>query len=132
MRLLERRRLAPAEHDVEAEAERPVRLRSGRSRTGDRAVRAPLGSRIELKIGSNGKSGSPGKYICVTSRSVTARPNSEKWMCAGRHAFGWFAPRVGAGLDGHEAVGAVIVGQAAAPPGEVRIERRVVRVDAWR
>ena len=47
-------------------------------------------SRTELKIGSNGKSGSPGKYIWVTSRSVNARPKSEKWMCFGRHAFGWF------------------------------------------
>src|SRR6266508_4319054 len=29
-----------------------------------------FGSRTELKIGSYGKSGSPGKYICVTSRWV--------------------------------------------------------------
>ena len=55
--------------------------RSCRSRAG--------GSRTELKIGSWPNSGSPGKYIWVTSRCVNARPNSEKWMCAGRHAFGW-------------------------------------------
>ena len=46
-------------------------------------------SRTELKIGSWKNSGSSGKYICVTSRCVNARPNSEKWMCAGRQAFGW-------------------------------------------
>ena len=28
----------------------------------------------------------PGKYICVTRRVANAGPNSEKWMCAGRHA----------------------------------------------
>jgi len=31
-------------------------------------------SGIELKIGSSGNSGSPGKYIWVTSRWVNARP----------------------------------------------------------
>ena len=49
-----------------------------------------LGSGIELKIGSCSKSGSSGKYICVTSRWVKLRPNSEKWMWAGRQAFAWF------------------------------------------
>src|SRR5919204_3926342 len=49
-----------------------------------------FGSCTELKIGSSEKSGSSGKYICVTSRWVNARPNSEKWMCAGRQALGWF------------------------------------------
>jgi len=43
-------------------------------------------SGTELKIGSWANSESPGKYICVTSRCVNAHPNSEKWMCAGRHA----------------------------------------------
>ena len=50
----------------------------------------PLGQRIDAKIGSNGKRGSSGKYICVMSRSEKARPKTEKWMWAGRHAFGWF------------------------------------------
>jgi hypothetical protein len=40
-------------------------------------------------IGSYSISGSPGKYICVTSRCENARPKTEKWMCAGRQAFGW-------------------------------------------
>ena len=48
------------------------------------------GSRTDWKIGSESNSGSPGKYICVTSRSVNARPKTERWMCAGRQAFGWF------------------------------------------
>ena len=48
-----------------------------------------FGSGIELKIGSYGNSGSSGKYIWVTRRWVKARPNREKWMCAGRQAFGW-------------------------------------------
>ena len=41
-------------------------------------------------MGSWPKSGSPGKYIWVTSRWTNARPNSEKWMCAGRQALWWF------------------------------------------
>ncbi len=57
-----------------------------------------LGSGTELKIGSCAKSGSPGKYICVISRWVNARPNSEKWMCAGRHALRWFRHGYGPGL----------------------------------
>ena len=57
--------------------------RSNRATSSARAV----GSRTELKIGSYANSGSPGKYICVTSRCVNARPKSEKWMCAGRQAF---------------------------------------------
>ena len=48
------------------------------------------GSRTDWKIGSYAKSGSPGKYICVTSRSVNARPKTERWMCAGRQALSWF------------------------------------------
>ena len=47
------------------------------------------GSGTELKIGSWKKSGSPGKYIWVTRRCTKARPKTEKWMCAGRHALWW-------------------------------------------
>ncbi len=86
-------------------------------------------SRIELKIGSNGNSGSPGKYICVTSRSVNARPKSEKWMWFGRQALGWFFHGYAPGLTVDEPVPAVVVGQAAPGAGEVRVERRVVGVD---
>src|SRR5262249_29610883 len=46
-------------------------------------------SRMLVYIGSKSSSGSPGKYICVTRRVTNAGPNSEKWMCAGRHALGW-------------------------------------------
>ena len=46
----------------------------------------PLSVGIALKIGSKAKSGSPGKYICVTSRGKKLRPNTEKCTCAGRHA----------------------------------------------
>ena len=60
----------------------------------DRSKRAIIrsrarGSRTELKIGSYSNSGSPGKYICETSRVANAGPNSEKWMWAGRQAFSW-------------------------------------------
>src|SRR6266545_1408486 len=57
-----------------------------------------FGSRTELKIGSYGNSGSPGKYICVTSRWVNSRPKTEKWMCAGRHAFSWLPHGYAPGL----------------------------------
>ena len=60
-----------------------------RSKLGDHPLARPSGRGTELKIGSNGNSGSPGKYICVTSRWAKARPNSEKWMCAGRQALWW-------------------------------------------
>ena len=43
-------------------------------------------SGTDWKIGSKSKSGSSGKYICVTRRVVSAGPSSEKWMCAGLHA----------------------------------------------
>ena len=49
-------------------------------------------------------------------------------MCAGRQALWWLLPGVGAGLDRGEPVGAVVVGQAAADAGEVRVERRRVLV----
>ena len=42
------------------------------------------------------------------------------------------APRVGAGLDRDEAVAALVVGEAAAGAGEVRVERRRVLVDLVR
>ena len=67
----------------------PTRARSSRGRTSRPAARAPSGRGPALKIGSYGNSGSPGKYICVTSRCVNARPKTEKWMCAGRQAFSW-------------------------------------------
>ena len=51
--------------------------------------RRAASSDTELKIGSWANSGSSGKYIWVTSRWVNARPNSEKWMWAGRQALGW-------------------------------------------
>ncbi len=57
-----------------------------------------FGSLTELKIGSNGNSGSPGKYICVTSRDRNEWPNTEKWMCAGRQALGWLPHGYGPGF----------------------------------
>jgi len=57
-----------------------------------------FGSRTALKIGSYGKRGSPGKYICVTRRCANAVPSSEKWMCAGRQALGWLPQGYGPGL----------------------------------
>ena len=47
---------------------------------------------------------------------MNARPNSEKWMCAGRHALWWLPPWIGAGLDGDEPIAALGVGQAPAEP----------------
>src|SRR5262249_14638029 len=55
-------------------------------------------SRTELKMGSYGNSGSPGKYIWVTRRWAKERPNSERWMCAGRQAFGWLRHGYAPGL----------------------------------
>ena len=52
--------------------------------------RSACGSGTAEKIGSWPNSGSSGKYIWVTRRWTKARPNSEKWMCAGRQALAWF------------------------------------------
>ena len=89
MRLLEGRRVAAADDDVEAIAERPVRLRQLEVEPADEPLACLLVAdgvedRVELEQRI------AGKYICVTSRSVNARPKSEKWMWFGRHAFGWF------------------------------------------
>ncbi len=46
-------------------------------------------SDTQVYIGSASSNGSPGKYICVTSRVRKDGPNSEKWMCEGRHALWW-------------------------------------------
>ena len=48
----------------------PSRSEAGRVRASSSAV--------QLKIGSKGSSGSPGKYICVTRRVAKAGPKSEK------------------------------------------------------
>ena len=50
-------------------------------------------------------------------------------MCFGRQALWMIAPRIGAGLDGEEAVAAFVIGQAAAGAEEIRIERRGMLVD---
>ena len=78
----------PAEDDVELGSRAPTPARSSRGRSAQTSRSRAFGSRTDWKIGSYSNSGSPGKYICVTSRCVNARPKSEKWMCAGRHAFG--------------------------------------------
>src|SRR5256714_8422626 len=57
----------------------------GRSNVATRRYRANAGT--DPKMTSCPSSGSPGKYIWVTSRCTNARPKREKWMCAGRHAF---------------------------------------------
>ena len=65
----------------------PTRGCSGRGRTAATRLSGPPGR------GSTGRSGQreqrvPGKYIWVTMRCVNSLPNTEKWMCAGRQAFG--------------------------------------------
>ena len=126
---LHRRRLAAAQHDVEAVAERLLRHRRVPVERGDQAAARALSSAVQLKIGSAASSGSPGKYICVTRRVAKAGPKTEKWMCAGPPGVVVVAPGIGAGADGDEAVAALVVGQGAAAAGEVRVERRVVLVD---
>ena len=70
-----------------------LRGRSERCQTGTRALAPELwspnriarpdrwrafSSAVQLKMGSKASSGSPGKYICVTSRVANAGPNNEK------------------------------------------------------
>ncbi len=80
-----------------AEPQRPVVGRDPVVVAGDHPARA-FSSGTELKIGSWKNSGSSGKYIWVTSRCVKARPNTEKWMCAGRQALAWFLHGYAPGL----------------------------------
>jgi len=56
----------------------------------DTRRRRAFASGMLMYMGSRVSSGSPGKYICVTSRPVSDGPNTEKWMWAGRQALGWF------------------------------------------
>ena len=92
---------------------------------GDRALPA---SGIDIRIRSSGLSGSPGKYICVTSRASEAGPSTEKWTCGGRHQVFAYRHRIGAGLDGEEAVAAVVIRQHAAIADEIGVERRVALI----
>ena len=43
------------------------------------------GSRMALRMASCSLSGSSWKNICVTRRDSQTRPQTEKWMCGGRH-----------------------------------------------
>ena len=85
--LLDRCRVAAAKDDVPADG------------FDERSPYAcPRGSGTELRMGSSGMSGSPGKYICVTSLLARAGPNSEKWTCAGRQALSWLRHGYAPGL----------------------------------
>ena len=97
MCLLERRLFAPAQDDVVVEPERPFGRGARPFDTREISRLRSRSSRTELKIGSYANNESSGKYICVTSRWVNARPNSEKWMWAGRQALKWFSQGYGPG-----------------------------------
>ena len=123
-------RAAAAEDDVPLVAERPLGLRRARGRT--RAIRQLARLRVadrRVKIGSYSNSGSPGKYICVTSRSRERAAEHREVDVRRPPGVLVVPPRVGAGLDRDEAVAALVVGEAAAGAGEVRVERRRVLVD---
>ena len=133
MRHLERGGVAAAQHDVEAVRERPVGpgARRGRSAQIMPLARLLVAHRVEDRVGPN--SGSPGKYICVTSRCVNARPKTREVDVRGPPGVGVVAPRVGAGLDRDERVAALGVGHAAPDAGEVRVQRRrACWSPAWR
>src|SRR3569833_537532 len=69
------------------------------SRSNDDTMRMrAFSSGTELKIGSNGNSGSFGKYICVTRRVTKEWPNTERWMWAGRQALWWLPQGLALGL----------------------------------
>ena len=97
--LLQRRRAgAAAENDVPPVPERPLWPRQVEVEARDQqraGARIPHGVDDRVVIAN---SGSPGKYIWVTSRSVNARPKTEKWMCDGRHAFSWLPHGYAPGL----------------------------------
>ena len=120
--------VAAAEHDVEAVAERPLRHRSSPSRTRETSRSRAAGSRTTGRSGRTANSGSPGKYICVTSRSRERAAEEREVDVRRPPGVGVVPPRVGAGLDRDEPVPALGVGEAAAGAGEVRVERRRVLV----
>lgn len=111
---LERVRAGPPQKHVEAVVERPLGRRRLRAELRHEAIpRFLVPGRVE--IGSDSRSGLPGKYIEVTSRFVKARPKTEKWMCgAATHSSG--CARDGRRLDRREAISAVGVGKHAAQP----------------
>ena len=73
-------RAAAAEDDVPLVAERPLRLGRLQVEAATSSSR-DFGSRTELKIGSYSNSGSPGKYICVTSRCGELRARRPRSGC---------------------------------------------------
>ena len=121
-----------AQDDVPPVARAPTRARSSPGRTGRSRRSRARGSRTELKIGSCSKSGSPGKYICVTSRCVQHLPEDGEVDVGGTPCVLVVPPRIGAGLDRDEAVAAVVVGERPPGAGEVRVERRGMLVDLVR
>ena len=128
-RLHRRRARAAAEDDVPRGSRAPTPAASCRGRSRATSSARACGSRTELKIGSYAKSGSPGKYICVTRRCVKSAAEDREVDVRGPPRVLVVAPRVGAGLHRHEAVAAVVVGETAAGAGEVRVERRRMPVD---
>ena len=86
-------------------------------------------SRTELKIGSNGNSGSSGE-VHLRDQPLGERATEEREVDVRRPPrVRMVPPRVDPGLDRDEPVPTLVVGQAAARAGEVRVERRVVGVD---
>ena len=81
--VLEQRRAAAAQHDVELVGEAVERDRGVEVERRDQLLeRVLVGDR--RRIGQCGISGSPSKYIWVISRWAKPEPKTEKWMCAGR------------------------------------------------
>ena len=87
--------------------------------------RGPSEDRIEGQQGITGK-------VHLGDQALGERPAEQGEVdVGGPPGVGVVAPRIGARLDGHEAVPPFAVGQAPTRPGEVGVKRRRVLIAGW-
>lgn len=88
--------MATAHHDVEFERQCPIRF--GAFQVELRHQQRPGGRRNRVVYRVLEEQRVVGKCIWVTRRWGNARPKTEKWICAGRHALWWLPHRYGPGF----------------------------------
>src|SRR5215831_531934 len=127
VRLLEGRRLLPADDDVEPVSECPVRLRQLHVESRDRPLPGVLRDGIENRVEREERVAGE---VHLRDEPIGERTAEERKMDVIRApGVRVVAPRVCARLDGDERVSAVVVRERAAATAEVRVERRAVLVD---
>ena len=126
--VFERSCVAAAHHDVELIAERVERLRRLQVKQGDKSIASAfIGGAAEDRI--VGHQRVAGKiHLRDQARGERGAEDREMNVC-GAPGVVVILPRIGAGLDGDEAIAAFGVGDGVTAAGEVGIKRSVVLID---